>query len=226
MKRIKYSIIFSVILILVGMFLAFNIINKKEERRQISLGGPVAGSQITDFRETVEKLKLEEATVQKFKQSQELIVMETELTQSITWDESWGTLGIFKKIQEVNFYGNGIYTTDLNQLETEDIDFDYTQKKIYVKALKPQVKSIELDESKTTYSITETGLFRFGDIKITPAQNQMITQEVKNQMREKMNATETYNRALTSAEVSIKDLLKKITAGTDLKDYEITVIWK
>lgn len=226
MKKIKYSIIFSLILILLGMFLAFNIINKKEEHRQISLGGPVSANQITDFRETVKKLKLEEATIEKFKQSQELIVMETELNQSITWDESWGNLGIFKKIQEVNFHGNGIYTTDLSQLETEDIDFDYIQKTIYIKALKPQVKSIELDESKTTYSIPETGLFRFGDIKITPAQNQMITQEVKNQMREKMNATEIYNKALTSAEMSLKDLLKKIISNTELKDYEITIIWK
>lgn len=227
MKKAKYIAIGSVVLVLIGMLIAFNILNKKNERdRAISLTGPVVANQIADFKQVMKKLKVAQATIEEFKQSQELIVLETDLAQSITWDESWGSLSMFKKLQEINFYGKGFYTVDLEQIKNTDIDFKYNEKKIYITSPKPQIKSIELDESKTTYSLPEKGLFRFGDIKITPAQNQMVTQEVKSQMKEKMNSTEMYNKSITSADTNIKDLFKKIISSTDFKNYEIVVIWK
>lgn len=227
MKKAKYIAIGSVLLVLVGMLIAFNIMNKKNERDNlISLTGPVVANQIADFKQVIQKLKLTQVTIEKFKQSQELIVLETNLAQSVTWDESWGNIGVFKKMQEINFYGKGFYTVDLQQIDNENINFKYNEKKIYITSPKPQIKSIELDESKTTYSLPEKGLFRFGDIKITPAQNQMITQEVKTQMKEKMNSTEMYNKAITNADISIKDLFKKIVSATDFKNYEIVVIWE
>lgn len=227
MKKVKYIVIGSVSLVLIGMLIAFNIMNKKNEQdKLISLTGPVVANQIVDFKQVMKKLKLSQAAIKEFKQSQELIVLETDLAQSITWDESWGNISVFKKSQEINFYGRGFYTINLQQIDNEDIDFKYNEKKVYITSPKPQIKSIELDESKTTYSLPEKGLFRFGDIKITPAQNQMITQEVKTQMKEKMNSTEIYNKAITSADISIKELFKKIVNTTSFEDYEVVVIWK
>lgn len=226
MKKIKYYLIASLILILVGMLIAFNLLNKKEDKQQISLMGPVTADKIVNVTETMKKLKLEQIVVQQIKQSQELIVMEIDLSESTTWDESWGEFDLFKKMQEINFYGKGIYTTDLAAITDDDIHFSHKNKTISINALKPIIKSIELDECKTTYSLTEKGLFRFGDIKITPAQNQMITQQVKAQMEEKMNSKELYDKAVSSAESKIKDLFTKILTNTDLNDYKIEIIWK
>ncbi len=224
--KVKTIIFSSILLISLGAFIAINFINKKEEKKFVSFQGPIAGEQIADLKEVLKKLKLQEVTIEKFKQSQELIVMEVELSETIIWDESWGELSVFRKSQEVNFYGTGIYTTDLALIEPEDIKFEHNEKKIYVNAVKPQIKSIELDEDKTTYTVTDTGFFRFGDIKITPAQSQMVNQQVKAQMKEQMNKIEFYNQALTSAELSIEDLFKKIISNTDMSDYDILIIWE
>lgn len=226
MKKIKIYIIMSIILVLSGMFLTFYIINHNNKRNEISLTGPVKAGQISDIKEVIQKLKLREVTINQIKQNQELIVMEVDLEQSIKWDDSWGDLDVFKKYQDINFYGIGLYTTDLSKLDSKDIVFDYLQNKVYVNVMKPEIKTIEIDEDKTTYKITETGIFRFGDVKITPAQSQMMSQEVKTQMKEKMNNNELYNKALLNTEISIKNLVSKIITDNNIGSYEIVVNWK
>lgn len=227
LKKIKYIAVGSIALVLIGMIIAFNIVNKKNEsKNEISMTGPVIADKIADFTEIMRKLTLQQSTIEKFQQTQELIVFETDLTQNTTWNESWGNLDMFKKLQNINFYGKGMYTVDLKQIEQEDIEFDHNLKKIYVNSPKPQIKSIEIDESQTTYSLPEKGIFRFGDIKLTPAQNQMITQEVKAQMTERLNDTDMYNKALIGAENSIKNLMQKIIANTTFGSYDIVIVWK
>lgn len=224
MKKVKYYLIAICALIILGMIIGFKIMENKNKSKEISLSGPVIGNKIEDAREIIKRLRLQESAIQKFKSSQELIVFETDLTQTITWDESWGNMDIFKKLQEINFYGKAIYTTDLSKLD--NINFLHNQKKIYIHANKPQLKLIELDESKTTYSLPEKGLFRFGDIKLTAPQHQMITQEVKSKMKEDLIGTDIYNKAIISAEMSLKDLFNKIILNTEFKNYDILILWE
>jgi hypothetical protein len=184
--------------------------------------------QAKEAKQLAENLKLQKAVVENMTLKQELITSECELSETVKWDDSWGDLALFQKSQDITFYGKGIYTVDLNQVTEQDITVDnvLTTKLLTINLAKPQIKSIEILENDTVYSLTDTGLFRFGDIKITPFQSQEITKQVKAQMRMRMEDDPYYKQALTDTQNSVKDLFRKILTETQTDDYIISVTWK
>lgn len=184
--------------------------------------------QAKEAEQLAENLKLQKAVVENIALKQELITSECDLSETVKWDDSWGNLSLFQKSQDITFYGKGLYTVDLNQITKDDITVEniLSTKLVTINLSKPQIKSIEIIENNTVYSLTETGLLRFGDIKITPFQSQEITRQVKEQMRIKMEDEYYYNQALMDTQNSVKDLFQKILTETQTNDYMISVNWK
>ncbi|MEW9097192.1 MAG: DUF4230 domain-containing protein [Clostridiaceae bacterium] len=150
-----------------------------------------------------------EAIVNKLKEKQELIVMEAELEDQVMLDDSWGNFEVFKKITYINFAGKGAYTVDLSKIESSNVNIAQDNKVIYIKLPKPVVKSINIDEDKTTYKI-EKGLLRFGEIKLTPAENGVVTSKVKERMNEKLLDSSNMSKAEESSKKSLTEIIDNI----------------
>lgn len=159
--------------------------------------------------------------VDKLQEKEELITLEADLSQSMTIDDSWGTLGIFKKISKINYAGKGIYVIPLSDIKPNDINVTNTV--ISIKIPEPSVKSITIDEDKTTFETTQKGFLRFGDIKLTPSENQEMVKMVKEKMLLKMKSSELYDKAKESSEKIFKKLIKTILGDKAYSQYDVKV---
>jgi len=155
-----------------------------------------------------------EAIVNKIHEKKDLITMEVDLSDRVVLDDSWGNFDIFKKVTYIDFCGKGIYTIDLSKLKGENI------------TIQPNVKtiSVNIDEEKTIYE-TEKGALRFGEIKLSPPENQIITKKVKERMKEKLMEPDMLNKALANTEKSVKDLIGSVVDNKG-SDYNIIVYFE
>lgn len=165
-----------------------------------------------------------EAIINKIREKTDLITMEVDLSDKVVLDDSWGNFDIFKKITYINFCGKGIYTVDLSKLKGENVTIESKINTITISVPKPEIKSINIEEEKTTYEM-DKGVFRFGDIKLTPAENQILTKKVKERMEEKLKEPDMLTKALGNTEKSIKELVKA-TLDNKSSDYTIIVYFQ
>jgi hypothetical protein len=165
----------------------------------------------------------EEALVNEIHQKQELITLEIQMTEIVTLNDSWGSLELFKKIQSVNYVGTGIYTVDLSTLKAENISIDDKAKKVNVKVATPNIKDVSLIEQKTEYQTPENGLLRFGEIKLTIEENQMLSRNVKEQMLRKMAEQDFLSQAKNSSEQTLKNLFLSVIASKTTDFYNIEI---
>jgi hypothetical protein len=165
----------------------------------------------------------EEALVNEIHQKQELITLEIQMTESVTLNNSWGSLEIFKKAQSINYSGTGSYTVDLSSLKAENIIIDDKNKNVNVKVASPTIKGVSISEEKTEYKTPENGLLRFGEIKLTPEENQMLLSSVKDKMLKKMSEQDFISQAKTSSEQTLKNLIQSVISNKTIEPYTIEI---
>lgn len=165
---------------------------------------------VADANDTSKKFITKDAVIKKIQQKQKLITTEVEINEKATIDNSWGDISVFKKLQNISFTGKGVYVVDLSSLKSTNISIDSSNNILTVKIPKPKVELVTIDESKTVYETPEKGLLRFGDIKLTPQEHEIMVENVKKTMTQKMNETEYSNKALTNSKRSMETLIKSI----------------
>ncbi len=221
-KRTTLLIIFC---ISAGFFAAVYLIGPRflGARKQIPTLIPMAVNQLADIDRAMQKLILEEVLVKEIKQKQELITMEVELTEEIVWDDTWGQVELFKKSQKVHFTAKGLYVTDLHLLQPEHIQVDRDMPTMTLYIPRPYVKTITIEEEKTKFEAVQKGWLRFGEIKLTPSQQQIMAQQVKSKMTEKMQGNSMYEDALKNTKRSVQSLLETILQGQGTHAYEVHI---
>ncbi|WP_125154797.1 DUF4230 domain-containing protein [Clostridium rectalis] len=163
-----------------------------------------------------------EAIINKIHEKEDLITMEIELSDKVMLNDSWGEFNIFRKITYINFYSKSIYSIDLSKVQKKNISIDNKDKTIKITVPKPNIKSINIDEKKTSYE-TKMGALRFGEIKLTPAENQILITKVKERMYEKLNEPSILNKALYNTEKSLKNLVQLLLNNNNCCNYSISV---
>jgi hypothetical protein len=178
---------------------------------------------VPNVQDISKKFITEETLVNEIHQKQELITMEIEMTEKVILDDSWGSLEIFKKVQSVNYAGTGTYTVDLSNLKAENITIDDKAKKVNVKVAAPTIKDASLNEEKTKYQTPENGLLRFGEIKFTIEESQMLSRNVKDKMLKKMAEEDFISQAKKSSEQTLKILVQSIISNKTTELYNIEI---
>ena len=167
------------------------------------------------------KIILKDIIIDNIRKKHELITMEVDLSQKITIDNSWGSLSLFKKISNINYVGTGTYTIDFMNIKPENIKIE--DKIITLKLAKPEIKYINIDDNKTTCESTKNGLLRFGEIKMSPVENQELHRKVSEQMSAKMKASELYNKAIENSKQAAKTIISKILILNTTSQYEVNI---
>lgn len=209
----KNIIIIALLCLGIGFFLAYEFFISPV--KDSNSGTVIIPSSISD------KLILKDIIIDKILEKHELITMEVDLSQKITIDNSWGSLKIFKKVSNINYICTGTYTIDFVNLKAKNIEIK--DKIITLKLPKPEIKYINIDENKTTCESTEKGVLRFGEIKITPAENQQLHQRVSEEISVKMMEPELYDKAIKSSKEAAKVLISEMLAINNSYQYEVNV---
>lgn len=210
----KRTIVLAVLCIFLGSLISYKLYDtfKSDSKPWI----------VANADETSKKFITKDTLIKKIEQKQKLITTEVEISEKVTLDNSWGNLSIFKKIQNISFTGRGTYIIDLSSLKSKNISLDFKHNSLIVKIPKPKVDMITIDDSKTVYETPEKGLLRFGDIKLTPQDQEIMLGNVKKKMSEKMLESEYYDKALANSKKSVKSLITSIVNSND-SSYTITI---
>lgn len=211
----KRTLILIVLCTSLGFYLSYHFFIQPKKSKETWV--------VPNVQNTSKKFITRETLINQIQKKQELITLEIEMTEKISVDDSWGNLSLFKKIQNIDFNGTGIYTIDLSRLNNENIDIKTKDKKITVKVPSPVVKDISINEDKTKYEDTEKGLLRFGELKLSPAEYQVIRSNVKEKMVTKMSEQDFYKQALNTSEDTVKKLINGVIQNETQEKYEIKV---
>lgn len=149
-----------------------------------------------------------ETLVTQIKQKQKLITTEVKLNEKITIDNSWGDWQVFKKIQTIDFIGTGIYTVDLSNLSSKNVTINGNN--ISINLSKPTVEMPTLDPNKTTFEPIEKGWFRFGDIKLSTEDQELLRRDVQDKMKDKMLESKYYDEAVKNSQKSMNSIIEPI----------------
>lgn len=164
----------------------------------------------------------EETLVNEVRSVNKIIPLEVELSESITLDNSFGNLEIFKKSKKLTFFATCSYSMDLSKLNKNDIILDKDTNEITIYLPKPEIFSINIDENKTIYSEPNLGLLRFGDIQISTEKLGYIRNKLTESFKNKMNDDDLYKKAINNTTTLLQNLINNLTA----ESYKITIITK
>lgn len=161
----------------------------------------------------------ENTIINEIKNVNKLIPLEIELSETLTLDNTYFNLDIFKKSKKITFFANCSYSIDFSNISNDNIQINNTNNEIIISISKLDIFSIDIDEDKTIYGDTQVGLFRFGDLKLSSEELTNIYKTLNEMFTNKMNNDKFYNQALSNAEGSLKDLLFNLTG----KYYNVTI---
>jgi len=127
---------------------------------------------------------------------QELIVMEQPLSIETTITQAGlGNLAIFSKMKSIIYSGTGVYTVDLSQIDQDHINVNETDKIITIYIPHTVLQYIVPDLKSAQFNDTEKGMLSFGDIKLTPEEQNELEIAVENAMRERLDMDDMYEAA-------------------------------
>ena len=99
----------------------------------------------------------------------------------------------------------------MSQITTDDINIDNKNKELNIILTKPEIFSININREKTEYEESSNGLLRFGEIKLTSEEFDLIQEEVNKGFEETMKSDEIYNKVISNTKISLEKLLDQIT---------------
>lgn len=166
---------------------------------------------ITDISKDNINIISQENLIKEFKNVNKIIPLEIELSKTIIIDKSFSSLDIFEKYKEIQFFANCSYYIDLYNLSDDDIILDDSLNTIELKIPYPKIYTINLLNDKTIYKPSKNGLLRFGEIKLTQEEFNIIQEEVYSSFEDSLNSEDLYNEAIESSKKSLTYLLNKLT---------------
>lgn len=143
-----------------------------------------------------------------------VIPLEVELSETMTLDDSFGDLEVFKKSKKLTFFATCSYSMDFSNLSSSDIILNRETKEITITLNPPEVFSINIDEDKTIYNEPDLGLLRFGDIQIPAEKLGDIRNKLAEAFKSKMNDDKLRKQAIDNTGLLLEELINNITNET------------
>ena len=156
----------------------------------------------------------EKAILGEASRHKELVVKEQpiEIPTTIT-RAGLGNLQIFSKVQNVYYYGTGVYTISLSEMDENNIRVDEENQKVRVLIPHACLQYINPNLDLTMFEEAGKGLLAFGDIKLTTQEQNSLQQSVVESMRERLTQDDMYVGADEFAKVSAWEIFQPLVAS-------------
>lgn len=226
MRHVKRTVILCVMCIALGAAGGIEVL-----RRIRSANEPkeafvyMNNQQMPNVGSVLSKLRVQNTLIRGASDCAELVTMSADLSTELILDDSYNEWSVFQKKQKIKFYGICKYATDLSGMDSSHIIFDGEKKELVVKVMKPTISSLELDFDKTEFTATETGFLRFGDIKMTSAEQNELQRAAKNVIREEALSDALMTQARGKTESVVKKYMESLLIAADLHGYSVDVIF-
>ncbi len=162
--------------------------------------------------------ELQEIVIGESRRTSELIVFEQDLSVTQEIRKALFDWEIFEKTQTVTSYGTALYVTDLSGISETDLSFDEITKTMTIAVPHSRLKSVSVDVEKTEFSDVSRNLLGWGDIKLTPEQQNILQQDLQAALEEEASRPAYFAKADESAVLALHDLFQKAfqSAGEEI----------
>lgn len=147
-------------------------------------------------------------------QHQELIVMEQPiLVETKITKSGLGNLEIFSKVKNVTYAGTGVYTVDLSQIDKDHIKVDLDNKTVKITIPHTVLQYVNPDLDSAKFEDTEKGLLAFGDLALTPEDQNTLEKTVRDAMIKELDTKELKAQADGFAEYMTWQIFQPLIAS-------------
>ena len=168
-------------------------------------------------------LDFQNAVLGEASEHQELVVMEQPVQMTTTVTKSGlGNLSVFRKTKTITYYGTGVFTVDLKDLDKDHILVDEKKQTVTLKVPKPTLQYLEPDYEKTEFEDTDKGLLAWGDLALTAEQQNEIEKSIDAQMREFLSQAEVQAQAEEFARMKVWDTFQPLVTAVS-PEYKVDV---
>ena len=218
-KRNIFLVSLMIIIIAVfGGYLLNDYMNNKSNTK------PTMGiNQIRDTQGISNKVILEDTIIKSIKGETKLVTMEVNVNEEIIYDDSYSNYSLSKQKQKLNFFADGIFTTDLSGFSAENIIIDDDKKTVTIKVKEPILDYINFLPEDTTYEEVEKGLFRFGDIKLSMDELNEIEIRAKESIKTKLSTKEMEEKSIEATIKAVEEIFLPIIESGYYDDYTLII---
>ena len=169
-------------------------------------------------------VEIQETIMGESRKVKELIVFEQDLETETDLSNTFLDIEWFRKSQTMHSYGTAQYVVDLSKINANSIEIDPVNLTIKVHVPHATLKDVIIDYDKTTFDDIEREIFGWGEIKLTPEQQNEVEKVVYAEMLEKANTEELLKKADDSAYQQIYSLCKTLLTNLN-PDTTIDIIF-
>ncbi len=217
-RFVSFLVVVAALALMVSRFTAFDAVGKVKEFYHTAKD---KAAEIIDSY-TIDETDFKEAILGEAKKQQLLVVytrdvtVENELSQAfLDWD-------IFRKSQYVRSFGTGHYAVDLSSFGEDSISVDTKAKTVTVKIPPAYLYLSEYDVTKTEYSDTENGFLSFGDISLSPEQQNEFERGVANAIESALDTADNLAAADEAATEALTNIFSPIVKSVS-EEYGLIV---
>jgi len=244
---IKAYIFSAIVFVAIGAFFTIYLTNRSNERSQSLANTTVMNLSMPEVDRLLQRIRLNAILIEDVRSKRELVTMETELRQEITFDDSLRpfdffanesstssylsfleTLNniLFRRMQNITLYGVGKYSTDLSGLTEEDIIFDFDNNLLTIRLNSPTVSSLEILNERTTVYNPDRGLLMLFDTELTFSEHNVFYGQVKNNMYLELNSDYLMEQAYENTVEAVTDIFNTILVSADMHDLSVNIEFK
>ena len=145
----------------------------------------------------------------------ELIVYEQDLSVTQTITSSLLNIDLFRRSMDVTSYGTAIYTIDLSSVKAEDVSYQEETASLSVAVPHAALKTVDVHAEQTEFSDIDRGILGWGDIRLTPEQENLLQQELYRELAAEAQSSANLIKADNSGEDAVRTLFRTVLAKTD-----------
>lgn len=169
------------------------------------------------------KIDFSNAILGAAREKQELVVMEQDVEVDSEISNALANLDIFKKTKKIHSFGTGVYTVDMSQIDDSHIVVDTDAKTVTVTIPHTVLQYVNVDDSKTTFEDTEHSLLGFGDVKLTPEQQQELDKSINDAMQTELNTKTLFSKADEIGTLKVREIFQPLITAV-AEDFIVKVV--
>lgn len=167
---------------------------------------------------------VEEVLLGKASRLKSIEVYRREVSQKRDIEQKVFNINALSKSQAITYFGESVWTVNLEELDKKDIKVDKIKKTISIETPLPEVK-IYLDSSKTKIGAVQKKWYVLGTIKTEVKNNKQMENHALKAMYAKLEKIDEISEAKAGAVETMKEIFKPVIESIG-SEYEIEIVFK
>lgn len=153
----------------------------------------------------------------------QLIVYEQDIEAAMDITDMFLDIEWFKKKQTVHLRATAEYIIDLAEINENDVTISHDDLTVTITIPRAELKNVVIDYTKTTFDDIERNIFGWGDIRLTPEQQNEVEKDLQEALLKEAGETPYLASADLAGIRQVEAVYKKVLTNLN-KEAQIVVV--